>query len=209
MGRALDLWKLSAIRLLGNGVSIAGHLVDALAVQQAELSILRRIGRSEGEILIVQGNLANTYTQVGLEQEALQMRHDVYFGRLKLLGGENHLTLVAADNYALSLITLQRLKEAVSLMRRALPVAKRVLGASNELTIRMVRSYAWALYADADATLDDLREAVKTLEDAERIARRVLGGAHPVTIAIELNLQDARAALRARETPPTTTKGNS
>ena len=66
----------------------------------------------------------------------------------------------------------------------------------------MVRSYAWALYADADATLDDLREAVKTLEDAERIARRVLGGAHPVTIAIELNLQDARAALRARETPP-------
>ena len=130
------------------------------------------------------------------------MRHDVYFGRLKLLGGENHLTLVAADNYALSLITLQRLKEAVSLMRRALPVAKRVLGASNELTIRMVRSYAKALYEDGDATLDDLREAVETLAETERTARRVLGGAHPVTEKIEDDLRGARAALAAREAPP-------
>ena len=51
------------------------------------------------------------------------------------------------------------------------------------------------------ATLDDLREAVTTLEDAERIGRRVLGGANPITTGIEGNLRDARAALRARETP--------
>ena len=55
--------------------------------------------------------------------------------------------------------------------------------------------------AASGATLDDLREAMTTLEDAERIARRVLGGAHPVTENIEDNLQDARAALCARETP--------
>ena len=61
--------------------------------------------------------------------------------------------------------------------------------------------YAEALYADPAATLDDLREAVATLEDVARTARRVLGGAHPVTENIEDNLQDARAALRARETP--------
>ena len=54
---------------------------------------------------------------------------------------------------------------------------------------------------DPAATLDDLREAVTTLEDAERIARRVLGSAHPTTANIERNLQNARAALRARETP--------
>ena len=52
-----------------------------------------------------------------------------------------------------------------------------------------------------DATLDDLREAVETLEDAGHTARRVLGGAHPVAADIELSLRDARAALRARETP--------
>ena len=56
-------------------------------------------------------------------------------------------------------------------------------------------------YVDPDATLDDLREAVTTLEVAERIARRVLGGAHPSTMGIGAALREARAALRARETP--------
>jgi len=62
-------------------------------------------------------------------------------------------------------------------------------------------SYAWALYENPAATLDDLREAVTMLEDTARIARRVLGGTHPLTEAIGAYLQDARAALRARETP--------
>ena len=62
-------------------------------------------------------------------------------------------------------------------------------------------NYARALYEDPAATLDDLREAVATLEETERIARRVFGGAHPLTGGIEETLRDARAALRARETP--------
>ena len=59
------------------------------------------------------------------------------------------------------------------------------------------------LYLDPAATLDDLREAVTTLEDVERTARRVFGGAHPFTASVEVKLRAARAALRARETPPT------
>ena len=51
-------------------------------------------------------------------------------------------------------------------------------------------------------TLDEIREAVERLEDTARTARRVLGGACPVTRGIELELNMARAALRARETPP-------
>ena len=58
------------------------------------------------------------------------------------------------------------------------------------------------LYCDPGATLDDVREAVTTLEEIDRAARRVLGGAHPTTTLIEDALQDARAALRAHETPP-------
>ena len=63
-------------------------------------------------------------------------------------------------------------------------------------------NYARALYEDPGATLDDLREAVTTLEDMERTARRVFGGTHPTTTGIEVSLRNARAALRARETPP-------
>jgi len=54
-------------------------------------------------------------------------------------------------------------------------------------------------YNDPSATLDDLRESVTTLEDTAPIARRVLGSAHPLTKAVAAYLQDAQAALRARE----------
>ena len=80
-------------------------------------------------------------------------------------------------------------------------MARRVLGESHDLTLKLRWSYAQSLYKD-DATLDDLREAVTTLEETERIARRVLGGAHPDVVGIERSLQYARAALRAREPPP-------
>ena len=64
--------------------------------------------------------------------------------------------------------------------------------------------YASALYKNDGATLDDHQEAVTTIEDTARTARRIFGGAHPLTSKIEVDLQEARAALRARETPPPT-----
>jgi len=56
------------------------------------------------------------------------------------------------------------------------------------------------IFLDDSATLDDLREAVTMLEDARRVARRVHGGSHPDTMWIEGDLQNAQAALRARDT---------
>ena len=88
------------------------------------------------------------------------------------------------------------------LLRKTMPVARRVLGESADLTFKMRLMYAAALYDDPAATLDDLSEAVTRLEDAQRIARRVLGAAHPLTAAIERTLRDKRAVLCARETPP-------
>ena len=87
-------------------------------------------------------------------------------------------------------------------MRRQIPVAQRVLGENHEFTLTMRSIYAQTLYRDEGATLDDVREAVTTLEETERAARRLLGGAHPHTSAMEQALRNARAALRARETPP-------
>ena len=102
----------------------------------------------------------------------------------------------------MSLGRLERFKEIKALLRKTIPVARRVLGDNDILTFQMRKAYAQSLYLDADATLNDVREAVTTLEDTLRLARRVLGGAHPATTAIEQSLRNARAALRARETPP-------
>ena len=103
--------------------------------------------------------------------------------------------------YASSLNGLERFEEAKALLRKTIPVARRVLGENNENTLKLRWLYAEALFNDDGATLDDLREAVTTLEDVVTIARRVLGGAHPVVSTMEESLRDARAALRARETP--------
>ena len=127
------------------------------------------------------------------------LRRDVYSGHLRLWGEEHVETLIEQSNYAMSLIYLERFEEAKSLLRKTIPVARRVLDESHEVTFKMRWNYAMALYRDAASTLDELRESVTTLEDAGRIARRVLGGAHPHLPNVERHLRDARAALRARE----------
>ena len=108
---------------------------------------------------------------------------------------------IAASNYASSLVDLQRFEEAKSLLRKMMPVARRVLGEYYDTTLRMKWNYAEMLYKDEGATLDDLHKAVTTLEDAAPGARRVLGAAHPLTQSLEDELRKARAALRARGTP--------
>ena len=115
--------------------------------------------------------------------------------------GPDGLLALAANNYAMSLVKLQHLKEARSLLRKTIPVARRVFGESHELTLKMRWNYVTLLYIDRRTTLDDLHKAVTTLEEIQRTARRVFGGQHPTTTGIEGDLRNARAALRARETP--------
>ena len=163
-------------------------------MREAELSMERRLGDSESNILVMQGNLANTYHLLGRLEEALRLRRDVYSATLRLFG-EHERTFIAANNYASTLANARRYKEARSLLRKTIPVARRVLGESRELTLRMRDIYATALHLNTDATLDDLREAVNELEETERIARRVFGGTHPLAEATKTNLRNARGVL--------------
>ena len=188
--------------LLAGGLSAANHHEDALFVGEAELSTRRRFGSSEQNILVVQGNLANTYAMLRRFEEGLRLRRDVYSGTLKLLGEEHFETLREAFNYTMSLISLKHFKEAKSLMLKVMPVARRVFGERHLLVLRMRINYAKALFFDPSATHDDLREAVTMLEETGRTTRRVLGGAHTLTMANEHSLRESRAALRARETAP-------
>ena len=89
-------------------------------------------------------------------------------------------------------------------------VRQRIATSENVEPVTRTACVAWrrtpnsaaAATWDPNATLADLREAVTMLEPAQRTARRVFGGQNPLTQGIELALRAARAALRARETPP-------
>ena len=188
-----------AMTALGNGLSGAEHHEAALSVREAELSMLRRVGASEGNILIVKGNLAMTYRALERNEEALRLRREVYSGSLNIHGEEDRQVLLSVNNYADSLVDLQRFEEAKTLLRKTIPVARRIVGENDKLTLKMRWAYAWTLCDDTGATLDDLRESVKTLEETVPTARRVLGGVHPSVVDMEQSLRAARAALRARE----------
>jgi len=185
--------------VLGAGLFTANHHDAALSVQEIDLAMTLRLGAPEQNVLVAQSNLANTYYALGRLEEALPLRRVVYSRTLRLSGEEGYETLAEAINYSSLLISLGRYEEARSLLRKTMPVARRVLGESHELALKTRWAYAQALYKDPAATLDDLNEAVATLEELERTARRVLGGAHPDVSGIEYNLRNARAALAARE----------
>jgi len=191
--------RVNAMRLLGNGLCLAEHYEDGLSVQEAHVSMMRRLGADERSILVTQSNIANTYDALGRFEESLSMRQGTYSGWLKLKGDAHEETLREVTSCAITLSNLQRYAEAKALLLKTIPVALRVLGEGHDYTLRMRMNYAVTIYEDPSATLDDLREAVTTLEDTERTARRVLGGAHPITKAIERGLRAARAKLAARE----------
>jgi len=194
-----DRARQLAMSVLGSGLAAAKRYEEALSVEEAELAMKRRVGAHEQNVLVVQSNLANTYAKLGQLERALSMRRDVYSGTLRHYGEEHEEAIFEALNYATDLFDLRRFEEAESLLRRWIPVARRVLGESHEITLKMRWSYAQSIYKDDAATLDDLREAVNTLEETARIARLVLGGAHPTTFGIESHLRPSRAALRARD----------
>ena len=129
-------------------------------MREAELAMERRLGAPEQNILIVQTNLAITYATLGRQDEALRLRRDVYSGRLKLHGDQHFDTLREANNYAGSLVDLERYQEAKTLLLRTLPVARRVFGESHDLTLKLTWHYAVVLYRDPNATLDDNIESV-------------------------------------------------
>ena len=189
-----------AMNLLGNGLHDAKHHEDALTVREAMLATIRRSGGIEVSILDAQNNLANTYGALGRFEEALRMRRDVYSGHLKLHCEEHQRTIMAANNYGMSLVKLERFQEAKSLLIKMMPVARRVLGEGHELTLKMRFNYARALYLDTDATLDDLREAVTTIECVARTYKRVFGKSHPEARRVQGAMEEARATLAARET---------
>ena len=205
LGRPEANWaRQLAMSVLASGLHAAMHGDDALSVYEAELSMLQRVGASERSILVAQGNIVDTYTALGRPEEALRLGRDVYREYLRRLGEEDRDTLLQATNYAECLSSNNRFEEAKELLRKMIPVARRVLAESDDLQFRVRIACNRALCENPAKTLDDLREAVSMLEEIEPTARRVLGGAHPIVEDIERRLpasrklRDAQVALCAQ-----------
>ena len=199
LGRPEANWaRKLAMSVLASGLHAARHGDDALSVYEAELSMLRRIGASARSILVARGNIVDTYTALGRPEEALRLGRDVYREYLRQLGEEDRDTLLQVTNYAECLSSNNRFEEAKELLRKMIPVARRVLAETDDLQFRMRLACNRALCENPAKTLDDLREAVSMIEEIEPTARRVLGGAHPIVEDIERRLPPSRKLLLSR-----------
>ncbi len=191
-----NLLRREAMKQLGNGLYFACRRKEAFQVEEANLRMLRRVGAPEGDILAARGRLARTY-RIDRCEDALRVVRDAYSRHCRILGEDDRESLVLAENYASSLGGQGHFDEAKALLRKTIPVARRVFGEDHQLAIRLRWLYA-GLYDQGNGTLDDVLEAATTLVELERTARRVFGGAHPRTEDIVWQLREARADLRAR-----------
>jgi hypothetical protein len=191
--------RLLAMNLLGLGLQDAKHYKDALSVREAELSTMRRLGAPEQRMLSTLATIGTTYENLGQLEKGLGIEQQVYARHMELYGTEDERTLIEANNYADSLRGLQRFEEAKALMRKTIPVARRVLGENDNLTLMMRCIYASALYRAENATFDDVREAVATLDELARTTRRVFGGAHPLAVTVAEDLENVQGKLRKQE----------
>ena len=148
----------------------------------------------------MQGNIANTYRSLGRLEEALSIRRDVYSGVLKLYGKEHRETIREANNYAVALLSLQRHAEGKPILYKAIPNARRTLGAEHDLTLNLRKIYGQCLYEDPSASRGDVAEAIEIFEDVQRRARRVFGPGHPNWEALPRDLMAAREKLASFDT---------
>ena len=133
-------------------------------------------------------------------EESNCVLRDAYSGRLKLYGKEHERTLIAANNYANSLVGIDRFEEAKSLLRETVPVTQRVLGANHDFTLRMRSSCSAAA-----ATMT--RAPHSTISARPRRRSRTLNGSRGACLVARtrcggygaVHMRVARAALRARE----------
>ena len=204
VGRPETDWARGcAMNLLGNGLFAAQHGEDAVSVREAELSLRRRLGASERNLLAVQANLASSYQLIGRLEDALSAERDIYSRRLKICGEDSHDALVETLNLALILRNTGNKPEAKELLRARIPVAERSLGREDYVYFRLRWLYAVSLVdAASTTTLGDLVQAEALLDDTYTRFRRVMGDGHPDTPRIHKRLLEIRGVLaRARKCP--------
>ena len=94
----------------------------------------------------------------------------------------------------MTLLDLERFKEAKRILRRMVPVAGRVLGTENELSLSLREDLSRATL-DGDSSAEEKREALRMLEDVAGVMRRVLGPAHPDTVHAQRWLKSYRQRI--------------
>ena len=123
------------------------------------------------------------------------MRREIFADSSRLNAPDDDDTLISADHLSESLRDAKLFKEAKSLLRKYIPVARRTRENGNEILLDLRTSYAQAIYRDTNSSRSDVYEAVAILEDVVRTAQRVFGLQHPYVAAYREDSENAHMRL--------------
>ena len=194
-----DEMRPVALSQLGVGLQKTCRYEAAIAAYQLNLAELQRYAPRnwEGQFSI-RNNIAILYNIMGRREEALNEHVAVMEGRRKLHGAENKNTIHCSINVANVLLRLgteggdlQNLDRARELLEVQLPLAKRILPATDEMLLIGEPMHVQTILYDPRASRNDKLEAKARLAECVQKMRRALGPQHLSTREIELSLRTA------------------
>jgi len=196
VGRPIDTDRSRglSLSLLASGLGGVGRHRERLHVLEVQMEMVRRLGASDAMCSEITTNLANCYAELGRHAEALELRQRVYdMDVARFEGLTSKDTIISALNLATSLHFSGREADAITLLRKTVPEATRVIGPGSELTIMICATLG--AYLARCGELEELEEAVDLMERTLGTAQRALGGDHPTTRGIQSNLSNAAHTL--------------
>ena len=188
-----------AMGLLGNALGSASRHEERLGVLEALWSVYMRRGAPQDHLLAVRANIAVCHGRLGREEQALEMRREIYATSIEI-GQAGDVIFRHALNLTKSLIDAKRYAEVQSFLSEQIPKARRALGVHDEIFLRLRLNYATSL-SDGAAARDDLVKA-KTLQvELSSTIRRVFGPSHPLTIHAHGDLAITQSRLASCDAP--------
>ena len=151
--------RYQALEALSIALSQWSHPEEALPVLEANLASTSRHWSHSGERwLNAHTILANCFSNVGRNDEALVLHRAIYAKIVATLGVSHEHAIQSGANLAISLFKEELFKEGKSLMcDELLPAARRSLGTDHDFTLILNQNLAAALADNPECTRDDLR----------------------------------------------------
>ena len=173
---------------------LVGRLVESLALFKAALELGRQVFEKDpDELLVLEGGMANTLSQLGMRKEAAEVYKRV-IGAMELapyFGPSHEATWSARVNLGIALVELGRFSEAVPLLRDSLAAYDGMgLGPEHPQFGVIPQHYGRALLGAGTAAA-----AVPILKRSIAFTERQFGLHHEFIIADLLNLAEALRQL--------------
>ena len=172
-----DSTVLSDRDRLSQCLRVLGDYEGAVELDEATLSLRKRIHIYAPETIATQHNLAENLNSLGQHERAIPLYQSALSARERTLGPRHSLTLQTKHNFALSLFRAGQIREASMINEQVLKVREKYLAADNSDLVSSIHNLSLYSYALGD------------LERAYQLTNRNLQALHGIRAPTDNDLR--------------------